>query len=563
MDYRAELEAKRARLAELRRQRERRQTRFQDNSQITKEPDLNTSDSASPAPSSPIVQENEKVALQQHVQSESPESGAPLTVDVECGGSSVEYTTCSAQLYSISAPIVYVKSVITTPLVTETPALSVQTTISSPRTPEIKSSTPEYAVTSPRETAELVSFADSAWRVVARLLDPDLSGPVLREYAQHPPVVKAPSPLKQMLRFEVPKMTVSSISWSPLHDILAVAYRVPKTGLPVGCGMIYIWSLSAPSQPEWSLRASTDITNVRFGQEPNCIYAGGYNGSVMKWDLHAGRVSLRPKAISGHGGHTVGDNDKVHLFPICGLDVLSASIISCSTDGVLCGWASDSLVEPRDRIKLKAPSENMRNSQVLATVALSRGPDTIAVGALNGCVYEAHWLDRVSARGGADRLIARQNAPVTALSWRSRKGLAEDGAYLLTAGLDWAIRIWFVSDNKGIIDEEHMEPEPLCEIQVHDACGDAAWCPDHPCLFAAVIGKELQLWNLLRDIDEPLALYQLAAVGSSIAWKNNMLAVGSVEGTVAIFEVAKDVVASSDSDWTTMRNRRIAGSLVV
>src|SRR3954468_5376968 len=103
-------------------------------------------------------------------------------------------------------------------------------------------------------------------------------------------------------------------------------------------------------RPEYIFHAQSDILTAKFSPfHPNLILGGAYSGQVLLWDTRAKSAPVQKTPLTGSG----------HTHPVYCVDIVgtqnSNNIISCSTDGAVCGWTVDMLAQPAESMTLLTP----------------------------------------------------------------------------------------------------------------------------------------------------------------------------------------------------------------
>ena len=144
---------------------------------------------------------------------------------------------------------------------------------------------------------------------------------------------------------------------------------------------------------------------------------------MLLWDTRArSRLPVQKTPLTGasSGGHT---------HPIYSIDVVGTqnanNIISCSTDGVICGWAIDMLSQPQEYLELTTPPPSKTEDLSPTCMAFPPSdPTSFLVGTEEGSVYPCHRYDRAGAKAGVDNRIRYRGhtAPVMSLNFHPARG---------------------------------------------------------------------------------------------------------------------------------------------
>lgn len=523
-----EIEAKKAKLRELREQRRRR------------EEAANGSTPQTRAKSSPFTPPHHILS---HLVSPTPQprddaSRPPLARPDPPSIPKSALSTTVACIYELPASKRYSKASQTPDerlkrLLTPHP----ETVASAPLSPEPETKEPEdqqqeeipeFSI-SDEVSEDMLQFVRKAWRVMARSAD-NHPEPLIDYAAKNANKLPQKQGINKLLSLKGTECVIS-IDWSPHYDsLVAVAYSGGMQGVH-GPG-IQIYSLEAPSAPEYTLKAATDILSVRFSPSfPWRIYGSGYNGQILVWDLRSGRTDILPSLKSTVDGSG-------HLFPVFSLEICGSLnhdvLVSCSTDGTVCTWPSDMLSKPTHKLQLTDPTTASSLSTALAVTVLKLHPrdnTSFLTGTLDGNIFSGHRVDSVGARAGLDtKPYSGHSAPVTSIV------VHNSAEFFLSTSLDWSICIWSFDTWS-----------PLLSIELEDVVTDAAWSPHHQGVFAVTCRNKLHLFNLSESTDLPVSTFEAQNLLNRVVWspydahKLQVLA-GDAQGNLLVFSVSPEIV---------------------
>ena len=310
-----------------------------------------------------------------------------------------------------------------------------------------------------------------------------------------------------------------------------------------------------------------------------------------------------PLSGAGAGGHT---------HPVYALDVVGTqnanNVLSCSTDGAICGWSVDMLAQPQEYLELTAPPPARVEDLGPTCMAFPPAdPTSFLVGTEEGTVFPCHRYDRAGAKAGVDPRVRYKGhaAPVMSVNFHSARGPVDLGDLALTASLDWTVRLWKIRAPSssstatakttasgagsaaavftgGAVqaDLDLQEVRPVLEFAREDVVYDARWAPARPGVFALVDGAgSVEVWDVLADTEIPMAKtspspnrrggttggagtgsgggYGLRAL-NKVAWdekEGKRLGVGGAGGLVTVFEVGSGLTGESGKaeEWTAMK----------
>ncbi|MCJ1402458.1 hypothetical protein MMC11_005678 [Xylographa trunciseda] len=398
------------------------------------------------------------------------------------------------------------------------------------------------------------------------------------------------------------KRMISDINFSPKFPELLLASYTKNPAAPQDpSGLVQVWNLHLHSRPEYTFHSTSDILTAKFSPfHPSLILGGSYSGQVLLWDTRSRSalpVQKTPLTGASAGGHA---------HPIYSIDIVGTqnanNILSCSTDGVVCGWTVDMLSQPQEYLELMTPPPTKTEDLSPTCMAFPPSdPTSFIVGTEEGTIYPCHRYDRAGAKAGVDTRIRYKGhaAPVMSLSFHPARGPLDLSDMLLTSSLDWTVKLWkvrasssaaaataitplsstFASTLPGGSTSNVQEIHPIMEFAREDVVYDARWSPHRPGVFALVDGAgSLEVWDLLYDVEVPaakvtpsankkvtgLAGAYLPKSLNKVAWdekEGKRLAVGGAGGLVTVFEAGSDLSgeAVKTEEWAGVK--RLVGRL--
>jgi len=432
------------------------------------------------------------------------------------------------------------------------------------------------------ENDAFTGFFNSAAKVVERALGASSLYDIFVDYTRDEGVTRETTAqsLNPTLTFYDEKFchdrSVTDLHWSPHHsELMLCAYNargvggvggmgfgLPKetdeaksAGLSLGSdpdGLVLVWSLSLQQRPEYYFTAQSPVLTARFhDQDPHLLIGGTYSGQIVVWDLRAKSLPVQRSQLSA----------KCHNHPVysLGFDTGNAQrLVTASTDGRVCFWNLNQLIEPTDSFTMKsskAPGsqedkeheDGGKNSPPIAvsSFAITRvGSDNsndIVVGSESGHLYrtQMHLRDTTNVV----HEFKGHFGLVTALDFNTLT--SKKNRLLLSTGVDWCTKLWNpYASNKALL---------TFHYETHDYVCDVKWSPKHPALFVtAATSGELSLWNLNHSTEEPLfppvKVIERCAL-NKLAWSHDgrRIAVGDANGTAHVYSLA-DEVANPRSD---------------
>jgi dynein intermediate chain len=385
---------------------------------------------------------------------------------------------------------------------------------------------------------------------------------------------------------------ISSLAQFP--ELLLASYTKNPSAPQDPSGLVQIWNLHLHSRPEYTFHSTSDILTAKFSPfHPSIIVGGSYSGQVLLWDTRARSalpVQKTPLTGASSGGHT---------HPVYSIDIVGTqnanNIISCSTDGVVCGWTVDMLSQPQEYLELTAPPPNKTEDLSPTCMAFPPSdPTSFLVGSEEGTIYPCHRYDRAGAKAGVDARIRYRGhaAPVMSLDFHPARGPVDLSDLVLTSSMDWTVKLWrirassstaasaaapssatFVSALPGAGATNTQEIYPVMEFAREDVVYDARWSPSRPGAFALVDGAgSVEIWDLMDETEVPIAKASPSAnkkiVGlagsyvpkglNKVSWEEKdgkKLAVGGAGGLVTVFEMVSGIGGEGPKaeDWAGVK----------
>ncbi|XP_068159600.1 cytoplasmic dynein 1 intermediate chain isoform X14 [Drosophila tropicalis] len=151
---------------------------------------------------------------------------------------------------------------------------------------------------------------------------------------------------------------------------------------------------------------------------------------------------------------------------------------------------------------------------------------------------------RHGLRSGVNEVFERHLGPITGISTHYNQSSPDFGHLFLTSSIDWTIKLWSLKDTKPLYSFEDNS----------DYVMDVAWSPVHPALFAAVDGSgRLDLWNLNQDTEVPTASIVVdgAPALNRVSWTPSGLhvCIGDEAGRLYVYDVAEHLALPSRDEW--------------
>lgn len=449
------------------------------------------------------------------------------------------------------------------------------------------------------------SFVERSTQVIERALDEDYD--LLADYTKRAALEdeddtydrgsKKAYSLRETLQLQSDRYTrrrmVSDIQFSPhFNELLLTSYTKNPSAPNEPAGLVLLWNTHAPSRPEYTFTAATDVLCARFSPfHPNLVIGGCYSGQICLWDTRISGRTGEPVQKTPQSGSHLG-----HTHPVYNISVIGTpnahNILTASMDGVVCSWSVDMLTQAQEYLVLSTPPP--AKTEDLAPTSMSfpsSDPTFFLVGTEEGSIYPCHRYDRAGARAGVDNRLAYRGhaAPVMSTQFHPAKGPVDLGDLLLSSSSDWSVKLWRVkpaasssaaaavaaSTSIGSSNVPQVVT-PLLDISREDLVYDAKWAPHKPSVFACVTGSgELEVFDLNYDLEVAVAkaapsrgkngLMPFKGL-NKLAWeerRGSHIAVGGLDGVVSIFDVGKGLQSgngeASMEEW--MNVKRLVGRL--
>lgn len=205
---------------------------------------------------------------------------------------------------------------------------------------------------------------------------------------------------------------VSQIEWSTIHPELCYASYGAKTagGHNDPKGIVAVWNTKFKKDtPEFLFHCQSPITSLTLcPYSPSLIIGGTYSGQVVIWDNRSRKRS--PVQRSKYG-------QKSHTHPVFCLDIVGSlnahNLISTSSDGRVCSWSLDMLAQPQDTFDLVHPFDKRRNISVLCSSFPKGNVNQFILGCEDGGVYQAQ---RHGQKSGITEMFGSGNVGSSAYS---------------------------------------------------------------------------------------------------------------------------------------------------
>ncbi|KAF2723126.1 WD40 repeat-like protein [Polychaeton citri CBS 116435] len=443
------------------------------------------------------------------------------------------------------------------------------------------------AVTS---STDFLDFVERSSKVIERALDEDYD--VLSDYALRARQLEQDDEdeeytgrrgrrIKEIAQYNLQdamgtKRMISALDFSPkFQELLCTAYTKSPTSPHSPPGLLNVWNLHLKGRPEYSLHATSDLLSCLFHPyHPSLILGGTYSGQVCLWDTRArnqrtGEPVQKTPLMGGRTGHA---------HPVYSLSVVgtqnASSVVSVSTDGVVCAWSTDMLQFPQEYLELHSGNPAVYKTDDVAPTCISfppSDPTYFLAGTEQGNILPVHRYDRAGAKKGVDPRCTYKGheAPVMDIDFHPSRGKIDLGDLFVSSGLDWSVKLWRAKPPSATVTStsasnnfsttsanasSSSEISPLLTIPRSDAVYSTKWSPTRPSIFGLVDGAgKFDVYDLNTSSEVPVAsaqpshqekeIYGLKSL-NKLAWEKTQgknVAVGGLDGVTTVFEVGSEL----------------------
>ena len=321
---------------------------------------------------------------------------------------------------------------------------------------------------------------------------------------------------------------VTSIDWSYKYPELVLAsYNSNPQSLHAPEGVCLVWNTKYKKEsPECIFQCESPLMTARFSMfHPNIIVGGTYSGQIVLWDNRTNKQNPVQRSRFSGMSHTL----PVYCSEVVGSQNANA-LVTLSTDGKLCTWSLDMLAEPQVVLDL----EHKKQSVAPTCLAFKENDaNNFLIGSEEGGVYAGA---QYGTKAGIQTSFKGHHAPVTGISIHNSLGAVDFSDLFITSSMDWTIKLWSMKERK-----------PICSFDdFGDSIMDCQWSPVHPAIFASadVMGN-LQIWNLNYNTNVSTASIKADKESSfnKLKWAHSGLtiAAGNDAGDLCIFDINEKV----------------------
>ncbi|XP_061711400.1 cytoplasmic dynein 1 intermediate chain isoform X11 [Cydia pomonella] len=329
---------------------------------------------------------------------------------------------------------------------------------------------------------------------------------------------------------------VTCLDWSAAHpELLLASYHNSDDAPHDPDGVCLVWNTKfKKTTPEDVFHCQSPVMSATFARfHPNLILGGTYSGQIVLWDNRVPkRTPIQRTPLSS----------LAHTHPVYCLSVVGSqnahNLISVSSDGRMCSWSLDMLSQPQETLELQH-----RQSKAVAVTAMAfphADVNNFILGSEDGNIYTGC---RHGQRAGVTDMVEGHAGPITGVAAHQAGGAVDLSHLFLTSSMDWSVKLWSLKENKALYSFENSG----------DYVVDVRWSPAHPALFAAADALRLDLWNLNRDTEVPVASIQSeGGAFNRVSWTPSgaHLTAGDDAGKISVYELAESEYQPRHDEWT-------------
>jgi len=344
---------------------------------------------------------------------------------------------------------------------------------------------------------------------------------------------------------------ITSLAFSKLHkELFMASYAEPLQPLSdIPDGTVHIWGRLLGDTPEETFQSQSMVTVADFHpSNPKLIVGATVAGAVVVWDMRAKKKTPQNRTPF-HTSH----QRAVYAMQLVPTHQKVMNIHSVCNRGTLMIWRDDIMESPTQWYDLKPVSEsvgNMRGGEELLTTCFSahpRNPHQIVLGSTDGYIYKGIIYQMASQQRDIEvKSIKAHHGPITSMEFHPGGNRVPKtiSDTFLTSSFDWTVKLWDHRTDQEIHCFEHMQ----------DYVHDCKWSPVHPAVFACCDGLgNIHIYDLSKDWGVPLVEYNVKKKSAfalcRLAWSldGRQLLVGDANGDLLLYEVNQSLYEANDA----------------
>jgi len=345
---------------------------------------------------------------------------------------------------------------------------------------------------------------------------------------------------------------VTSLAFSKLHkELFLASYAEPLQPLSdIPDGTVHIWNRLLSNTPEKTFQSQSMVTVADFHPSNAKLIVGAtVSGAVVVWDMRAKKKTPQNRTPF-HTSH----QRAVYAMQLVPTHQKVMNIHSVCNGGNLMIWRDDIMESPTHQYNLTPTSDgvgNMRTGEELLTTCFSahpRNPHQVILGSTDGFIYKGVIYQMASPERNIEvKSINAHHGPITSMEFhpggsRVSKTLADT---FLTSSFDWTVKLWDHRTDQEIYCFEHMQ----------DYVHDCKWSPVHPAVFACCDGLgNIHIYDLSKEWAVPLVEYNVKKKSEfalcRLSWSldGRQLLIGDANGDLLLYEVNQSLYEASEGD---------------
>ncbi|CAG8594467.1 13016_t:CDS:10 [Dentiscutata erythropus] len=349
---------------------------------------------------------------------------------------------------------------------------------------------------------------------------------------------------------------VTDVNWSHKNPELCVAsYNKNPYNMNDPDGVVLIWNLRLIGRPEFVFHSQSDVLTTMFSEfHPSAVLGGTYSGQILLWDMRAKSLPVLKTPLSTAG----------HTHPVYSMQMVGTqnahNLITASTDGTVCSWQLETLLQPTETLELVHSGHNKTDEVSVTSFGFPENEtSTFWVGTEEGNVYQANRFGHAGGKAGINQYDSYKGhwGPVTGLHFHPLVGPVDFSDLFLTSSVDWTVKLWKAkSVSKPSASAQTISPLYSFEGS-DDYIYDVKWSPTNPALFGSVDGKgNFAVWNLNEDTEIPAVNTQVGngRALNKLQWdkEGRRVAIGSSDGRVHVYDVG-ELCNPREDEWIKMQ----------
>ncbi|KAH3678369.1 hypothetical protein WICMUC_001386 [Wickerhamomyces mucosus] len=302
------------------------------------------------------------------------------------------------------------------------------------------------------------------------------------------------------------------------RDLLAIS-----TGNEVFIYNLHFQNLEA------QISSISKVTNVRFSKvHSNLLIGTCFNGKIKIWDLdESKRSSVYLESTT---------SIKTHSYPISSIiqkiENNAEILTTCSTDGKICNWKTLLLSHTVDEpITLKPPkSLGLPYDELTPTTLIQLGSEfnsNLLLGSEDGKIYA---ISKINLKENQiEKVFEHHSGPITSLS------ISEQFPnFFLSSSFDWKCLMWDLTKAEPVLQIYKNDPILKCQLR-----------PYHETHLSIIYGSCFEIISSITSVSL-LTIETESILNNFIFTDENHIVLGSVDGVVSFYEIYLE----SDSNET-------------